>query len=389
MKLIMSVEPIRNPLTGIGRYTLELLKHLQRNPAIEEIRYFSDGRVAPQIPDPIWRTSRGMHPVAKALKGFVARQHLPRRLYRYGADSRNRRQLEAFTDWVYHGPNFYVPPVPGPAVATFHDLSVLTMPDFHPIERVRFMTEEIAVALKRVSMIITDSEFVRGEVMRLFSWPADRVRTVHLAAGAAFHPRHPHELAPALERHGLKAGGFCLYAGTIEPRKNLVRLLTAYEQLQPRLREKYPLVLVGLNGWRNQDILARIRSAEQRGWARYLGYIDDAQLPLLFAGARLFVYPSLHEGFGLPVLEAMASGTPVVCSNSSSLPEVAGKAAAMVEPEDVDALAHQITRGLECAEWRAGAATAGLGQATRFSWNRCAAETAKIYFNALGWRDLA
>lgn len=389
MKLIVSVEPIRNPLTGIGRYTLELLKHLQRNPAIEEIRYFSDGHVAPQIPDPARRTSGRAHTVTHAAKCFLARQHLSRRLYRYGADSRNRRELEAFGDWVYHGPNFYVPPVPGPAVATFHDLSVLTMPDFHPVERVRFMSEEIAAALRRVSMIITDSDFVRGEVMKLFSWPADRVRTVHLAASAAFHPRHPHELAPTLEHHGLQIGGFCLYAGTIEPRKNLIRLLTAYEQLEPKLREKFPLVLAGLNGWRNHEILARIRSAEQRGWAKYLGYVDDAELPMLFAGARLFVYPSLHEGFGLPVLEAMASGTPVVCSNSSSLPEVAGRAAAMVEPEDVDALTRQIARGLECTEWRTSAAAAGIRQATRFSWNRCAAETANVYFSALRWRDLA
>ena len=149
------------------------------------------------------------------------------------------------------------------------------------------------------------------------------------------------------------------------------------------LRQRFPLVLAGYKGWNNTTILARIRRAESEGWARYLGYVPDEQLPHLFAGARLFTFPSLYEGFGLPVLEAMASGVPVVCSDAASLPEVAGGAALMVPAADVSALTRALERGLTDDPWRAGAILAGRKQAARFSWRRCAQETAGVYRRAL------
>src|SRR5690606_37755786 len=122
---------------------------------------------------------------------------------------------------------------------------------------------------------------------------------------------------------------------------------------------------------------------ERAGWARYLGYVPEAALPHMFSAARLFAFPSLHEGFGLPVLEAMASGVPVVCSDAASLPEVAGDAAAMCAPEDVDSLSRLIARGLEDDGWRSQAIERGLAQAEKFSWDRCAAETVQLYRDAL------
>lgn len=129
--------------------------------------------------------------------------------------------------------------------------------------------------------------------------------------------------------------------------------------------------------------MERLRTAEGEGWVRYLGFVSENDLPLLFAGARLFTFPSLYEGFGLPILEAMASGVPVVTSTSSTLPEVAGDAAAMCDPEDVESLTRLIAQGLDDERWRDTAIERGLAQAGRFSWKRCAEETAAIYRSAL------
>ena len=228
-------------------------------------------------------------------------------------------------------------------------------------------------------MVLTDSEFTRREVGEFFNLAADRVTAVPLGVSPGFAPRCSAELIPALVRWGLEPNGYCLYAGTIEPRKNLDRLLDAYQALPQRTRLRWPLVLCGYQGWQSAALHARIQRASAQGWAKYLGYAAADDLPLLYAGARLFAFPSLYEGFGLPVLEAMASGVPVVCSDSSSLPEVIGDAGATCAAEDVDALTVILCRGIEDEGWRAQARTAGLRRAASFSWRRCAGETSSVY----------
>lgn len=387
MKVILSVEPIRYPLTGIGRYTLELARHLKALPEIEALRYFAGTDFVPALPQaseaaPSLRSS----PLTE-IKRRLARLPVLVDHYRTRIDGARRRSLAAHADHVYHGPNFYLPPVAGPAVVTIHDLSIVKYPRFHPPERVGYMEKEIAASLTRATRIVTDSDFVRDEIAEHFGFPIERIHTTCLAGSGAFRPRGPAELQIALARFELIAGHYTLFAGTIEPRKNLERLLAAFERLPPGLRRGAPLVLVGYKGWNNDAIMARIRRAETEGWARYLGYVPDAALPALFGGARLFVFPSLYEGFGLPVLEAMASGVPVVTSNAASLPQVAGDAAALVDPEDTDALKQAMVRALEDDAWRDRAIAAGLAQAARFSWQRCAEETADVYRHA--WADHA
>ena len=172
-------------------------------------------------------------------------------------------------------------------------------------------------------------------------------------------------------------------SGTIEPRKNIEVLLDAYALLSKTVRQQWPLVLIGYQGWHSEQLHVRIEAAMSEGWAHYLGFVEADDLPLIYAGARIFVFPSLYEGFGLPVLEAMASGIPVVCSNASTLPEVAGDAAAMCEPQDVDALSELINRALQDECWREQAVKKGMQQAEKFSWQRCAKETAAVYKEVL------
>jgi alpha-1,3-rhamnosyl/mannosyltransferase len=182
-----------------------------------------------------------------------------------------------------------------------------------------------------------------------------------------------------LTRYELHADGYSLYAGTIEPRKNIDTLLDAYSSLSPSLRNRIPLVLCGYRGWGGEKLHVRIESAVREGWVKFLGYVPDYDLPKLFSGARLFVFPSLYEGFGLPVLEAMSSGTPVISSNAASLPEVAGDAATLFNPLDAEALRELLTQGLEDKDWRQAARHKGLLRAKEFSWEKCAEKTLSVY----------
>lgn len=378
MKVVLSVEPVRFPLTGIGRYTYELALRLQQSAEISDLRLFAGTGFLSALPVPGNESGDGY-----SLKRFVQGSHLATEAYRLLMPLLRRRALRGFGGYLYHGPNFFIPPFPGRSVATFHDLSPFTWAHCHPPARVRFMQKELQNTLVRADALITDSEYTRRELAEYFSWPLERIHAVPLASSEEFHPRSSDELRGPLARYGLVPGGYSLFVGTVEPRKNIDTLLDAYSRLPMALRRQWPLLLTGYEGWRSEAIHARMEIAQRQGWARYLGFVPAETLPLLFAGARLFVFPSLYEGFGLPVLEAMASGVPVVCSNSSSLPEVAGSAALMCDPLNVDKLTQLIQQGLLDDAWRAKARVAGLAHAAGFSWSRCAAQTMQVYCTVL------
>jgi glycosyltransferase involved in cell wall biosynthesis len=379
MKVVLSIDPIRFPLTGIGRYTFELAQQLQRQSEVEQLHFLSGRRIVHELPESAQlSTADSSSPVAD-FRRSILKNPVTVAMYQLAYPLIKQYALRGYSDCIFHGPNFYLPPFAGHSVCTFHDLSIFTWAHCHPPERVRYMRKEIALTLKRADMLITDSEYIRQELASYFSWPLEKIRAVPLACSADFRPRTTDELIPLLQKHGLTPEGYCLYVGTIEPRKNLEALLDAYSMLPLAMKRQWPLVMIGYRGWRSEQLHARIEAAVAEGWARYLGFADAAELPLFFAGARLFVFPSLYEGFGLPVLEAMASGVPVVCSNSSSLPEVAGDAAAMCEPKDIDALSRLIKAGLEDEQWRSDAKRKGLEHAGSFSWQRCAEETVAVY----------
>lgn len=381
MKIILSIQPVHYPLTGIGRYSYELASRLPDFDEIESLHYFGLRRFAPSLPS--LEQSNRPNSRSYRLRRALRDRRWVVSLYQHLLPLAQRWALRGYQEALYHGPNFILPPSASLSVATFHDLSPFTWSHCHPPERVRFMRRGIERSLKRADALITVSEFVRHEVADYFSWPIEKIHTVHNGLSDAFFPRDPVVLQPELARLGLSPGGYCLFVGTIEPRKNIDTLLKAYRQLPPSVRQRWPLVLTGYPGWQSDQIHALIQQAEREGWARYFGYTSEADLPLLYSGARLFAFPSLYEGFGLPVLEAMGSGVPVVCSDRASLPEVADDAALMGEALDVDALREHLQRGLEDDTWRSGAIVRGLQVSRRFSWHRCAAETVGVYRKVL------
>tara|TARA_R110001583_G_scaffold149372_1_gene301458 strand:+ start:18910 stop:20082 length:1173 start_codon:yes stop_codon:yes gene_type:complete len=384
MKVIISIEPIRYPLTGIGRYTYELVRQFQSESTISELKYFSGRKFVHTLPDMVNDyVDEGANSLKRKLlgnfKNLLLRNKSIVDMYQGILPYIQRSALKESESYIYHGPNFYLPPAPGKKVVTFHDLSIYTHPEFHPSERVRYMRKALKYTFDHADALITDSEYTRNEVISYFGYPANKVFSVPLASAAEFRPRSHNEISPILSEYAITLGEYSLYVGTIEPRKNLDVLIQAYSRLPMELRRRWPLILAGYRGWKSESIHQKIKKAEHEGWARYIGFTPAEHLPVLFSGARLFVFPSRYEGFGLPVLEALSSGVPVVCSNSSSLPEVTGNCALTSDPDDVDMLTSNIRRGLEDDIWRKRSIEDGFIQSQKFSWTRCAQETLNVY----------
>ena len=385
MKIVLSVEAIKYPLTGIGRYTYELAQRLGDLDDVEAVAFYHSGALIDHIPSAEEAVSSSINNpgLVNRIKRILARSTLVVDAYRLYKSLVTKNVLDDFSDHIYHGPNFYLPSVKGPSVVTIHDISFLTYPQFHPKERVVVLKKEVESALKRATKIITDSNFIREEIIDYFGLEEDRVKVAMLASDDSFYPRKEAEIADMLAEYDLGYQAYALYTGTIEPRKNLANLIDAYGRLPENLRHRYPLVMAGYKGWNNQAIMERIQAAEAEGWLKYLGYVPNEHLPLLYSGARLFTFPSIYEGFGLPVLEAMASGVPVMTSDRASLPEVGGDAVAYVDPEDLGSIAKALETGLADQSWREDAIKKGLVQAGSFSWDKCAADTAHIYREAI------
>lgn len=387
MQIILATDGIQAPLTGIGRYAYELAHRLPEHPLVQQLRFFSFGR---------WLDASAIERSATSPVGFdqrqgngvTLRQKLASsptavRIYQAISSPVFGWRLRRETDALFHSPNYFLPPFPGRSVATIHDLSHVCLPQFHPAARVDYLNRALPATFRQADFLITDAESVRQEIIRHYGWPADRIAAVPLGVAPIFHPRELLDLQPVMQSYGLTAGAYTLFVGTIEPRKNLERLLFAYEALPGQVRQRWPLILAGARGWQSDGIHDRMRKAVASGWLRYLEFVPQTDLPALYAGARLFVYPSLYEGFGLPPLEAMASGIPVVTSNVSSLPEVVGNAALTVDPQDVSALSAALARGLEDDRWRIIAVALGLQRASSLTWTDCVTNTVNIYDKVL------
>jgi alpha-1,3-rhamnosyl/mannosyltransferase len=377
LKIILAVDAIQAPLAGVGRYALELANRLPYQTDIEEVRFFSRWRFLDNIAE---RRASAASPGdgAGALKKLL-KNRITSWLYGTVSPVIHKVILASYNDYIYHSPNYYLPAFNGRTVATFHDLSIYKYPEYHPAARVAYMKRQIPLALKRADFIISGSDFTRQEIIDFLGWPEDKIVSVPNGVGFEYMPYPGHQIQKPLLEIGLKPGSYSLCVGTIEPRKNISGLLRAFSRLPVDLQHRWPLVLGGARGWHSEEIHSRIEHMQAKGVVRYLGYVPESVLPILFAGARAFLFPSFYEGFGLPVIEAMACGVPVMTSNCSSLPEISGGAAHLVTPEDEAQLTEGIRLVLEDEEWRNAIIPLGFEVAKRYSWDSTVQKTVEVY----------
>jgi glycosyltransferase involved in cell wall biosynthesis len=239
----------------------------------------------------------------------------------------------------------------------------------------------LPLAVRAADAVITDSGRSREDIVTYLPVSPGRVVVVPLAADRRFRPMETADVEPVLRGYGVEQP-YILYVGSLESRKNLPRLLQAYARLR-QWSARWTLVIVGARKWKSSPIFDTVEQLRLGPYVHFTGYVADTHLPALYAGAELFVFPSTYEGFGLPVLEAMACGTPVVCSNTSSLPEVVGDAALTVDPTDVEGLAEAMRRVLADAGLRQDLRARGLARAQQFTWERTARETLAVYRQVL------
>jgi len=281
---------------------------------------------------------------------------------------------------LLHSPDF-IPPAFGARrrVITVHDLNFLFFGQYLTPDSRRYYAGQINWAVRHADHILADSDATRRDIIRHLAVPPGKVTTVHLAANPLYaEVPAGSDIDDTLRRYQLPRG-FILAVGTLEPRKNLPTLLRAYVKLRRESGFDLPLVLAGARGWNDGDIFSLIESLGLAGSVVHISSLDDLQLAHLYRAAAVLALPSHYEGFGLPVLEAMHCGCPVVISDRGSLPEVAGDAAILLDPDDPDLWSEALSRVLTCSEDREGMVARGYLQAKRFTWRKTAIETLKVY----------
>ncbi|MEX2206622.1 MAG: glycosyltransferase family 1 protein [Myxococcota bacterium] len=370
-----------SPLTGVGNYIVQLGAALHARPDVD-VHSFYGVRWADEPPRSPEHGRRGVaaNRALEWIKPWIPLKRELRRLQQQGPFERGLRRLAID---VYHEPNYVPVSYDVPVVVTIHDLSWLRHPETHPADRVRWFERRLTRALDRAGAILVDSAFVRDELVAMLDVPPQRVTVAHLGVSSAFRPRGPEETAVTLHALGLRHGHYLLSVGTIEPRKNIGHLLAAFARLPAALREAFPLVIAGARGWRSADLKRELRMLADRGQVRFLGHAPAAALPDLYAGAAAFLFPSLSEGFGLPPLEAMASGVPVLTSGREALAEVVGDAGITFDPDQPRDTATKLTALLEDSALGADYARRGEERARRFTWAACAQATVGAYRQAL------
>ena len=268
---------------------------------------------------------------------------------------------------------------PRRSVVTVHDLGYLAFPQAHRTADRIYLNASTRWSATQAAAVIADSQATKSDLVAAYGVPPDKIQVVYLGRDAMLAPVHESVAHAAIrERYGI-AGRYLLYVGTLQPRKNLARVIEAFGRLAgtPALSD-VQLVLAGKRGWLYDDLFTQVARGGLSSWVIFPGYIEDAHLPTLLSGALAFVFPSLYEGFGIPVLEAGACDVPVITSNTSSLPEVAGDAALLVDPHDVDAIADAMFRLVTDEALRAELTRRGRENIKRFSWEKCARETLAV-----------
>ena len=281
---------------------------------------------------------------------------------------------------LFHAPDHHIPNLGKiPVVATVMDAIPFAHPEWVSKRMRTFKNAVFRKLVRSTQQVITISEFSKADIVHYFGIQADRIRVAHLGVNPAFaQPLAQNVKMAALARYGLQPG-FFVFVGTLQPRKNLARIIEAHRMLPVEVQKTCPLVVIGRNGWGTDALLPELHALESRGCGRWLNSVADADLHALLQSARALVYPSLYEGFGLPVLESFAAGLPVISSNTTSIPEVAGDAALLVNPESGAEIAAAMLHLVEDDALAADLVKRGRLRVRNFTWDNCLRQTVDVY----------
>lgn len=357
---------------GIGRYVRELIRALAAEDPATPYRLFVAGATSgalPPSPGPnfTWRSTR-ISPLWFARLWHRLRLPIP---------------VQLFTGRVrlFHATDFTLPPtLPGtPTLLTVHDLSFVRAPETTTPVLKAYLDRVVPRSVRRATHVLADSQATKDDLIALYGTPADKITVLLSGVSARFRPvEDPTLRRSTREKYGIPPDPYILSVGTVQPRKNYARLMEALAALGPDAAQVH-LVIAGGRGWLDSPIYGAVKSLGLEGRVHFTGFVADADLPALYSDALCLAYPSLYEGFGFPVLEAFACKTPVITSKLSSMPEVAGDAALLVDPYDVAALSAALQRVLSEPTLRAELVARGVRQAAHFTWERTARHLLAIY----------
>jgi len=397
MKLLVNIDGLRAPLTGIGHYTRSLLLELLRAEELEDVcgigakgwlsraeleRLLETCQQDPQSGEFVggglvaWFAAASVG-AKRSVINAARRLPYTRRGFQWWRGRVARAQQSRFHDYIYWEPGYSLLPLNNPSLVTLYDLSHVRFPEYHPRDRVELLNAALPDSIKRAQAIVTISEFTCTELKQCYGLDRSRLTLVSPAVGAEFCPRQPAELLAVKRRYALPAR-FLMSLGTQEPRKNLLGLLEAFASLPDELRNACPLVLVGGEGWGDDTAINKAMAKLAPRQLLSLGYVPQHDLPLVLAAASALAYPSFYEGFGLPVLEAMSCGVPVLTSQRSAMSEVASGAALLVDPFDQISIAKGLQLLLTDDELRKQCRARGLEVAAGYAWQKSAQQLLQV-----------
>lgn len=375
MRLVIDYTPAVHQGAGIGRHTRELVSALAPLTGDSTTTLLVFGRSDGPLPQPPAGMSLRVIPVPNrwlTIGWHRARMPLPVELFAGSHD-------------LYHASDFVLPPVrKARTLLTVHDLSFLTVPQCADASLRSYLAGVVPRSVARADHILADSQATKDDLVRLLRTPHDKVTVVTPGVDARFAPvDDPDELRRVRDRYNIGSKPFVLGVGTLEPRKNWPALIRAWTILRQTTPLPHRLAIAGGKGWLTDEIYSTIDRSPSREDIVLAGFVADADLPALYSAADVFAFPSLYEGYGIPVLEALACGTPVVCANNSSLPEAGGDSALLVDALDVNQLAVALQRLIEDQPLRGVLRERGLHHAARFTWRRSAETLWRTYHQVL------
>jgi glycosyltransferase involved in cell wall biosynthesis len=367
---------------GIGRYTRELIQALLAIPADHRYTLFYASKN--KLPSDTFRTPAPLRFGGYSPQSTVRIRHLPlhdKWLARIWHRARVPIPIELITGKIdlFHSPDFTLPPtLPGvPTLLTVHDLSFIRDPDSAWPSLRAYLMKTVPRSVQRATHILADSQATKDDLIDLFKTPPEKISVLYSGVDARFKPiRAGAEIDRVRAKYKIGPQPFALSIGTLQPRKNYRRLIEAYAKLN---QSDLELVIGGGKGWMFDDIFAQAKDLRLADRVHFIGFVADEDLPALYSAANLFVYVSLYEGFGLPLLEAMACGTPIISSNTSSLPEVIGDVGLQVDPKNVEEITHAMKQMIDRSELRDQSRAAGLDRVQRFTWTSAAQKLLAIY----------